>query len=65
MPRTQRKRLLQDLEEFVVGQKVIKMCTELSGSEEDSASDDDMMDLPSTVLRIVHCTRYLQRNAVP
>ena len=65
MPRTQRKRLLQDLEEFVVDQKIFKMCAEFSGSEEDSASADDMMDLPSTVLRIVHSTRYLQRNAVP
>ena len=65
MPRTQRKRLLQDLEEFVVGQKLIKMCAQVSESEEDSASDDDMIDLPSTLLQIVYCTRYLQRNAVP
>ena len=50
MPRTQRKRLLQDLEEFVVGQKLIKMCAQVSESEEDSASDDDMIDLPSTLL---------------
>ena len=55
MPHTQRKRLLQDLEEFVVGRKLIKMCAEVSESEEDSASEDDMIDLPSTVLRIVYC----------
>ena len=64
-PHTQRKRLLQDLEEFVVGRKLIKMCAEVSESEEDSASEDDMIALPSTVLRIVYYTRYLQRNAVP
>ena len=62
---SQRKRLVQDLEEFVVGRKLIKLCTVVPDSEEDSAAEDDMLDQPLTALHIVQSTRYLQRNAVP
>ena len=62
--KSRRKRVIEDLEEWVVGRKLVEMCQEESDSEEDSIQDY-IMDLPLQLLHIVHSTRYLERSDVP
>ena len=61
---SRRKRVIEDLEEWVVGRKFVEMCQDESESDEDSMQDN-MLDLPSHLLQIVNFSRYLERNDVP
>ncbi|GAU97259.1 hypothetical protein RvY_08586 [Ramazzottius varieornatus] len=61
MPGTsERKRFIEDLEEWVVGRKLLKMNLDL-----DEHDDDDEVDVPAVLLQLVTATRYLQRPEVP
>ncbi|GAU97733.1 hypothetical protein RvY_08979 [Ramazzottius varieornatus] len=63
MPSTsERKRLIGDLEEWVVGRKLMKMNLDL---DEDDDDDDDEVDVPTMLLQLVSATRYIQRPEVP
>ncbi|GAU89405.1 hypothetical protein RvY_01956 [Ramazzottius varieornatus] len=61
MPGTsERKRFIGDLEEWVVGRKLMKMNLDL-----DEHDNNDEVDVPTVLLQLVTATRYLQRPEVP